>query len=103
MDLSVDIGLGVIDYLMSVFFKAIVGKKLIAVHCRSRLYVLTQMSLNRSLAPVRNHGSADLTMPLQNCGNDSLSEVAAFPHFVAPRRMHVASLAADHGFVGFDF
>lgn len=102
MDLPVHVALSVINDRMSVFSQTLVRLQFVTIDRRSGFHMLTDMCLNCWLAPIWYDGSADFAMTLQNSGHDSLPEVVKLSGLVPPALMHVAGLAADHGFVCFD-
>src|SRR5579863_3404502 len=102
---AVNVGLGVIHNLVSVFVKAIVGLQRIGVECGLRLHVLTDRRVKVMLPPRADYRRANLpSLALKQAEHDSLAHrPTAFDLFRSLVRVHKSCFATDEGFVGFDF
>src|ERR1035437_6962451 len=81
-----------------------VGFQGIGVDGRSGFHVLADLRLKRLLLPVRNNRSANFTAAFQDSHDGGLVSWAGAADFGAALRcLHIAGLAADEGFVRFDF
>src|SRR5688500_14005045 len=109
MHVAANIRFHVIDDIVCIFFfKANVGRKLIGKKLAFRLNRFSDFSLDCFGRDVLNYLSSDLAdsiaaMPFEYSHDDSLTGGAtAFDAFVLCKFVHIASLAADIGFIGFN-
>src|SRR5216117_3843973 len=105
VDSTLNIGDRMVDDLMRVLpFQPFVGKQLVGVESRSRFDALPDFTLERLLFPILDNGSLDFTAPLYESDHGGFALHAASGDAALPLRdVHVPRLAADEGFVNFDF
>ena len=105
VNLSVNVCARVIDNLMRVIAgEPIVGKKFVGIKRRTGFDVFSHFLLQRALASVRHYVGPYLSAALQEAHNGDLVFSAGASDAATPLvNVHVASLAADEGFVNFDF
>jgi hypothetical protein len=105
VDATVNVPYRVINDLMHILgIKADVGVHRVGIERSARLYVLANLCMNQRAAEIRQHGSADLSAPLQDSHNQrfaSIGSVGNGPGAFA--LMHVAGFAADVSLIGFHF
>lgn len=103
VNMTVHIFIRVIDYMMDIFFaKLIVRAKRITVDGRALLNMLAHFTVKHSPFGSLDNHSANFAVSLKqthdsNLASVSRAKVSAFAH------VHVSSLAANVGFVNFDF
>jgi hypothetical protein len=110
---SVNLFLRVIDNFVGVIIiKLSVRAKSITIDSRASLYVLAHFAVKRFALGVRHNHSPNLAVTRQQAHNGDFTSglvstskrSSKFSHTVSQRgTVHVPSLAADEGFINFDF
>src|SRR5258708_11211242 len=105
VDLPIDVSFGVVNDLVDkILVQSLIGEKCIGVDRATSRDMLSNFTLDRSLAPIRNYRCADFATALQDSHNGSLVLGSGFgdadPALVF---MHEASRSADEGFIYLDF
>src|ERR1019366_4232212 len=105
VNLSVNIFLGVVNNFVGVVLsQPVVRLQRVGVERRACLNVLSHAGLQSGFLTVGNYGSANLAATLQCSEHDGLVFAASTSDApLAFVNVHVTGLAADEGFVNFDF
>jgi hypothetical protein len=104
MNLTVNVGNRMVNHLMRVLTgKPVIGKQGVGVQGATRLYVLLDFGLKGFPRAVRNYLGPNFTAESKNSHNRSLIFTAsAGDSTFALAQVHVPSLTADKGFIGFN-
>src|SRR2546425_5890564 len=91
------------DSVIVVRIQSVVGFKLIAVDCRSRFHMLTNLPLQSSLTAVIHNKCPHVSPTLHHSHNDSLVFSACASNDAGTlAAVHIACFSADESFVNFN-
>src|SRR5437879_3542963 len=104
VDRAVNVRFGMVDHFVRVFVESIVRLQRIGVQFCTRSNIIANLAVKVMLAACTYNGCVNLSsLAVEKSEHNGLTLWPATVNLFCPLvRMHVACLAADKGFVGFD-